>query len=240
VTHAGYQTDLAYIHDAGYGRFARSAAGVLLKLLKKSGKRGLVVDLGCGSGILAEQVVAAGHGVLGIDISEPMIALAQRRVPRAEFRAESFVTAEIPPCLAVVSIGECINYLFDPANTRRALAGLLRRIHGALLPGGFLMFDVAGPGRIRNGSQTIYHESNGWAVGVVATEKGRRLTRRITSFRRVGRNYRREYAEHLQQLYSADEMLAMLRAAGFRARRVPGYGALHFPRGLTGFLARKS
>src|SRR5207247_6300927 len=101
---------LAYIHGAGFGRLARAAAALLLDELGRSGiDRGLVIDLGCGSGILAEQLSAGGFDVLGIDISTAFIALARRRVPRGEFRAESMLTADLPRCVAVAAVGECIN-----------------------------------------------------------------------------------------------------------------------------------
>ena len=52
-----YREDLAYIHDAGFGALARSAAPVLLEDLRRRGvDGGLVIDLGCGSGILSEAV----------------------------------------------------------------------------------------------------------------------------------------------------------------------------------------
>lgn len=82
-----YRDDLAYIHDVGFGNLARHAAPVLLDGLRQRGvDRGLVIDLGCGSGILAQALVAAGYDILGIDISAAMIALAQQRVPNGQFR----------------------------------------------------------------------------------------------------------------------------------------------------------
>src|SRR5262245_34869396 len=67
---AAYREDLAYIHDVGHGDFARDAAPGLLALLRRQGIReGLVVDLGCGSGIWAEILVREGYRVLGIDLS---------------------------------------------------------------------------------------------------------------------------------------------------------------------------
>ena len=55
-----------------------------------------MIDLGCGSGILSRAVSEAGYDVLGIDISEAMIAMARQRVPRGQFRVESLLTAELP------------------------------------------------------------------------------------------------------------------------------------------------
>src|SRR5262249_53212466 len=103
-----YREDLAYIHDAGFGGFARGAAALLLDDLRsRAVERGLVIDLGCGSGILAEQLSAGGFDVLGIDLSPALIALARKRVPGGRFRVESLLTAELPRCVAVAAVGEC-------------------------------------------------------------------------------------------------------------------------------------
>jgi 2-polyprenyl-3-methyl-5-hydroxy-6-metoxy-1,4-benzoquinol methylase len=61
-----YQNDLAYIHDTGFGEFARGSAPGLLQLFQQNGIiEGLVVDLGCGSGIWARALADAGYEVVG-------------------------------------------------------------------------------------------------------------------------------------------------------------------------------
>jgi SAM-dependent methyltransferase len=200
-----------------------------------------VIDLGCGSGILSQEVAAAGYDVLGIDVSEAMIAMARERVPQGRFRVESLLQAELPPCVAVAAVGEAFNYLFDPGNTGRALAKLFRRIHGALEPGGLLLFDVAEPGRVPGGFQRKHVEGENWAVLVTLEEdRGRRLlTRRITTFRQVGDLYRRDEEIHRQRLLPRSEVAKQLRRLGFRVRTLAGYGSQRFPRGQAGFVARK-
>ena len=144
-----YQEDLAFIHDVGYSEFARRVAPGILDIFARHQIRdGLVVDLGCGSGLWAEQLIKHGYEVLGIDISEAMIQLARRRAPQAEFRVASLFQAEIPPCRAVTSLGECISYLFDTGNDRRALRQLFRRIYTQLAPGGVFIFDVMEAGEL--------------------------------------------------------------------------------------------
>src|SRR6476620_9236965 len=104
---AGYTDDLAFIHDAGFGDLARHAAGVLQNALRAHGFRtGLIVDLGCGSGILSKAMIDAGYDVLGIDISPAMIRIARKRVPRARFATASLLRFEFPACHAVAAIGE--------------------------------------------------------------------------------------------------------------------------------------
>src|SRR5262249_44317063 len=136
-TAAAYKDDLAYIHDAGFGGFAWGAGQVLVEALKPRGfTEGLVIDLGCGSGILSGVFMDAGYQALAIDISEGMVAIARKHVPRAKFRVESLLTAELPGCVAVAAVGECLNYLFDESNTSQKLAKLFRRIYCALVPRG--------------------------------------------------------------------------------------------------------
>jgi len=70
-----YETDLAYIHDRGFGDFARRSAPGLLKLLRQNGiVDGLVVDLGCGSGIWAHQLANAGFQVMGVDAPHRVVS----------------------------------------------------------------------------------------------------------------------------------------------------------------------
>jgi SAM-dependent methyltransferase len=238
-----YRDDLAYIHDAGFGRFAQAAGPVLMEALSQGGiKDGLVIDLGCGSGIMSRVISEAGYDVLGIDISEAMIAMARRRVPQGRFRVESLLRAEFPHSVAIAAVGECINYLFDSGNNRSSLAKLLRRIHQSLISGGLFLLDVAEPGRVPGaGIARSYFEGDDWAV-LVTTEEDRRqklLTRRITSFRRVGELYRRDQEVHRQRLLAGPELADQLRRIGFRVRILRGYGMLRFGRGHVGLLARK-
>ena len=108
-----------------------------------------MVNLGCGSGLWTQELADARYRVLGIDISEPMINITRRGVPKAAFRVGSLFEADIPPCEANTVICEVLNYLFDPDNSRQRLVGLFRRIYNALAFGGVFAFDVAESGQTR-------------------------------------------------------------------------------------------
>jgi SAM-dependent methyltransferase len=229
---AGYDEDLAYTHDRGFGHVAEAAAGFVLTLLHGHGS---VVELGCGSGITARHLSDAGHEVLGIDQSPALIALARERAPQARFQVGSFVTAPLPECDAVLAIGEVLNYLFDEGNTRAALPGLFARIHAALRPGGLLLFDLAGPGVLRNPGRQ-WTAGPDWAVMVERDEVHGVLERRITCFVERGAGYRRSEELHRQRLYRPAEILPLLRAAGFTAHNTRGYSP---GPGRNVYLARK-
>jgi SAM-dependent methyltransferase len=238
---AAYDEDLAYIPDVGFGGFARDAAPGLLEMLRQRGvTNGRVVDLGCGSGIWAERLMRAGYDVVGFDLSAAMIAMARKRAPGAELYRKSFLDVELPPCDAVTSLGECFNYLFDAKAGEKSLSRLFRNVHAALRPGGLFIFDVATPGR--GAGPTVKNFSGrDWAILIEVDEDKphRVLTRRITSFRKIGKLYRRNEEIHRLRLYRPLDIAAMLRKAGFRARIVRGYGKLRFKPGHHGFVARK-
>src|SRR5919199_3976758 len=102
-----YREDLAHIHHLGFGQLAKNAAEVLLNALRNSAiDKGTVVDLCCGSGLLAGELTTAGYDVLGIDISEALLDIAKEHAPSAHFRKESIWKSELPSCVAVAAIGE--------------------------------------------------------------------------------------------------------------------------------------
>src|ERR687889_420478 len=238
-----YGEDLAYIHDVGHAEFALGAAPGIMEILDRNViHHGLVVDLGCGSGLWARKLVDAGYRVLGIDISEAMIELSRNRVPEAEFRVGPLFEAEIPRCQAVTSVSEVLNYLFDAENEERGLGRLFRRVHDALVPGGVFVFDVLGPGQVPPGATTKgFSVGEDWAVLSEREEDAERGTmeRRIISFRKVGEYYRRIDEVHRVRLYDPSELATELERVGFQVRTMRHYGDLPLEEGHTAFVARK-
>ena len=239
-----YEEDLAYIHDVGYGDYAlKSAPGILDILAQNNIREGLVVDLGCGSGISALELSKADYRVLGVDISESLIAIARTRVPDAEFRVESLFKADIPSCDAVISIGECFNYLFDADNNSHILTQLFNRIYNALTPGGVFIFDIAEPGQVIPGNKTQgFTEGKDWIVLVEKEENQEqsRLIRRIITLRKVKEYYRRDEEIHHLRLYKAKDVGEQLRQVGFQIQVMRSYGQYELPKVHTAFIARKS
>jgi SAM-dependent methyltransferase len=230
-----YDEDLAYIHDQGYSRIAEGAAASVLGLLPPHAS----IELGCGSGVTAARLTDAGPEVLGIEQSGALITLARRRAPRADFRVGSFVSEPIPQCDAVLAIGEVFNYRLDEGNTRAALPSLFARIHAALRSNGLLVFDLAAPGRLPGGRNRTWTSGPDWAVLAENHEEGELVTRHITSFRERGAGYRRREEVHRQRLHRPGEILALLRAAGFRAHTRRRYGEVSPGRGRHVYVARK-
>jgi SAM-dependent methyltransferase len=239
----GYGDDLTYIHDAAFSDYNRNAAPGLLRILRRNGiTDGLVVDLGCGSGRWARELNQRGYEVIGVDQSPAFIRRARKITPQCKFVRASLWRVKLPACDAVTSIGECLNYRFDRKTGKRELARLFGRVYRALRPGGVFIFDVAEPARVpEEGPRRTFSQGANWAILVeTAGDRSRKtLTRRIISFRRIGGRYRRSEEIHRLRLYSADEMVRMLRRAGFEVKCLTAYGRFRLPPGILAFLARK-
>lgn len=237
-----YKADLAHIHDVGFGDYALQAIPGILSTLAETGiTDGLIVDLGCGSGLSTREFIQAGYQVLGIDISPSMIEIARKRVPEADFRVDSLFKIEIPRCNAVTSIGECFNYLFDPDNNSQTLMQLFQRIYEALNPGGLLIFDILVAGEMKTGTTQGFRDGDGWLV-LFSKEIGQNqenLTRRIITFRQVGEFYRRDDEVHQQRLYKVQDITEQLRQVGFVVQVLRSYGEFNLPPAHAVFVAQK-
>ncbi len=238
-----YGHDVAHVHDAGHGDFARDAAPGVLGLMRRAGiHEGLVVDLGCGSGIWAAALVDAGYDVIGVDQSAALLEIARERAPGARFVRASLFDVKLPPCSAVTVLGECFSYSVDRRAGRPALAIVLRRIAAALRPGGLLVFDVITRGSEPETGRRTWSEGPDWLLCLEAREDpdAGTLTRRIAVFRPEHDRYRRSDELHRLWLYSRVDALADLEAAGLQARTLTGYGRrVRFRRGQIGFAALK-
>ncbi|HEX2060003.1 MAG TPA: class I SAM-dependent methyltransferase, partial [Thermoanaerobaculia bacterium] len=191
-----YRDDLAYIHHHGFSEFIESAAPGILETLWRAGIReGLVVDIGCGSGVLARELTRAGFDVLGVDASPSMIALARETAPAARFEAGSFESFALPPCAAITAIGEVLNY--------GDIRAFLPRAARSLTKGGVLLFDVA-----ERDAYPPYDErrvdGDDWSVIAIKESDGATLTRRVLTFRMDGETMRRDEEVHTLELYDRD------------------------------------
>lgn len=241
-----YGTLQARIHHERFGGLAATAAARLTAELGAAGHTsGTVVELGCGSGILARRLLDAGYGVVASDVSPAMVELARAIAPEASVTVAAAVDADVPECVAVCAVGEVCNYAVDARAGLDAIATIAARARSALLPGGLFVLDVATPGR--NGGEPVrqvFHSADDWALGMVATEIADppTLERRITIFaeREHGR-FERVEEHHVLHLYDPDAVRAVLERAGFTVAVDARYGpdAPQPPAGWCVFVARR-
>ena len=100
-----------------------------------------VLDVGCGGGILAESMAAAGARVTGIDLSEKALSVARLHLFESghsvDYRLISAedLAEEMPAHFDVVTCMEMLEHVPDPASTIAACARLVK-------PGGHVFFST--------------------------------------------------------------------------------------------------
>ena len=101
-----------------------------------------VLDVGCGGGILADAMARRGADVLGIDLAEKSLKVAQlhaleTQTPHVAYRCVSAeaLSEEMPGAFDVVTCMEMLEHVPDPASVVAACARLVR-------PGGWVFFST--------------------------------------------------------------------------------------------------
>jgi SAM-dependent methyltransferase len=214
-----YRDDLAYVFDQGYGFHAESCAPGLLGLLEPIRQRnGLVLEIGCGSGLLTARLVRAGHRVIATDASPAMLDLARRAAPAAEdVRLLTLPDDPVPAVDAIVGIGHALNYLPDVAAVERGLGALA----DALAPDGLLAIDLCdlewGAGRV--GALPQGRVGADWAIITRFSQpEPDRFDRDLTTFvRTADGSYRRDDEHHGNVLIDTSTVPALLLRHGVTA-----------------------
>ena len=93
-------------------------------------KNSSILDVGCGPGINAEIFINNGHKVTGIDISEQMIALAEKRCPEGNFSVKKAGDLETSEKYDVVCLSFIIVHLEDEETAR-----LIKKLPSLIHPG---------------------------------------------------------------------------------------------------------
>jgi SAM-dependent methyltransferase len=106
------------------------------RLLASMQPESRIIDIGCGPGVpTAAQLDAAGHRVVGVDISPRQVVLAQSEVPGAEFVAADIFDLHFEPG----SFDDAIALFSLTHVPRGRYPDLFARLHSWLVPGGVFL-----------------------------------------------------------------------------------------------------
>lgn len=135
-----------------------------------------VLDLGCGPGNMARQLVLSGKGytITGVDLSEEMLRIARENVPEASFFCQDIREINFKPnSFDVILLSFCIVHLKD-----KEMVSLLEKVSQYLKAGGkvylsFMEGKTAGFETTSFSREEIYfHYHTAERVGEVLTQNG--------------------------------------------------------------------
>lgn len=184
-----------------------------------------VLDLGCGTGELACRLAASGLEVVGLDPAEASLEVARRK-PHAERVRWILGGAEDAPAVEAdlaVMTGNVAQVFLEDAHWAAALAAA----HGALRPGGLLVFEVRDPSRRaweRWTPDSTRQRADVPGVGVVETwVELTDVSLPFVSFRHVyvfESDGARLVSDSTLRFRERDEIERSLSAAGFERREI--------------------
>jgi SAM-dependent methyltransferase len=229
-----YRSDLARVHHKGFGFHADLCAPGILALLEPVRERdGLVLEIGCGSGLLTRYLVDAGHRVLATDASPAMLELARATAPDAEaIERLTLPNDPVPVCDAVVGIGHALNYLPTIDAVERSLVALGR----ALVPGGVFALDLEdlewAAARVDQPAQGRVGDD--WAIITeYAVPAPDTFVRRITTFLRADDGtWQRDDETHHNVMVDSRTVPPLLAAEGVEVEVRRSFGSEELPVGL--------
>ena len=191
------------------------------------GGRLLALDLGCGTGAIAVELVVRGYDVIGIDRSEDMLGQAREKAAllgighgagglaliRQDISAfELFGTVDLAVCLM-----DTLNHLSTALQVRR----MFRLCHHYLNHGGLFLFDIATPRHFSEtlGNQVFYDLSRDVSMIWKNTyDPGRQSSRAEIAVFLQGddRRYERVDAVVREKAYPVAAVRGWLEKAGFK------------------------
>ena len=178
-----------------------------------------VLDLCCGTGLLAAELIALGYRVVGVDASDAMLALARRRLgPDAPLRRISLPELKVEGVFdAAVSTLDGFTYL-SPEELRSTTAAVALRLR----PAGWLVFDLHTDAMMEFtiANPVVAGQSAGsdFVISSVVDPDARSCETRIELTRpRDGGGLREE---HRQYFHSEAAVRAALEDAGFSVTAV--------------------
>ena len=192
-------------------------------ILKENGiDDGLVLDLGCGTGSLTEELAARGYDMIGVDYSEDMLEIAMEKREESghgilyllqdmrEFELYGTVRAIISAC-------DSVNYITEDED----LEEVFRLVNNYLDPEGLFLFDFNTEYKYREilGERTIAEDRKDcsfiWDNYYYEEEQMNEYE--LTLFIRDEEQpefYRKYQETHLQRAYTLDVIKELLENAG--------------------------
>jgi SAM-dependent methyltransferase len=236
-----YRGDLALVHHRGFGFHADACAPGILSLLEPVRERaGLILELGCGSGLLTRKLVDAGHRVIATDASPAMLEVAKEHADGAEdIRQLTLPDDPLPKADAIVSIGHAVSYLPDEEAVDRALIAIAR----AVRPGGLFAVDICDLewGRAREGLRDSGRVGEDWAIVTrYSMPTPQRFVREMTTFlRNPDGSWRRDDERLDNVLVDTGRIPARVAPEGIEATVTSSFGQESNPDGLRVVIGRR-
>lgn len=184
---------------------------------------GPVLELACGSGRLAIMLAQNNYEIMGADLSEEMLSLAEMHARQAQcelplVQADMLDLSELPQFSAVTCFADSFCYLKDEAQMLQAFT----EVYNHLQANGKFIFDVITPyqtDEVYPGYMYNYtDESQAFVWSSFADEAPHSAVHELTFFiyEPASDSYKRVSEIHHERTYPLETYQKLLRQAGFK------------------------
>lgn len=129
------------LYDTRHSFVSAFGADVVSLLAPQSGEH--ILDLGCGTGQLADKIASSGTNVTGIDASAEMIARAKSAYPNLHFEQQSGTDFELHASFDGVFSNATLHWINEPEK-------VIKQMYKHLKPGGRLVAEFGGKGNVQS------------------------------------------------------------------------------------------
>ena len=220
----------------------REWADFLQEILQKEGiNDGLVLDLGCGTGSMTEELAGRGYDMIGVDNSEDMLEIAMEKRQESGhdilYLLQDMQEFELYGTVrAVVSVCDSVNYVTE----KEELEQVFRLVNNYLDPGGIFVFDFNTEYKYREvlGDRTIAEnrEDSSFIWDNYYYEEEHMNEYELTIFIQEADQkelYHKYQETHFQRAYTLEEIRELLEKSGLRfvaayedyTKEAPGKGS---------------
>ena len=202
-------------------------AEYLIGSLKEYGiEDGIVLELGCGTGVMTELLAESGYDMIGVDNSEEMLGEAMEK--RAESGHEILYLEQdmrefelYGTVRAIVSVCDCMNYILEEDDLKEAF----RRVKRFLKEDGVFIFDMNSHYKYKEilacNTFAEDREDASFIWDNFYDEEDRINEYQLSLFIQNEEGTYNKYEElHLQKAYEEGEITRLLHEAGFSTIRV--------------------
>lgn len=183
----------------------------------------LMLELACGTGTVTSILSNKGYDMIGADLSEDMLNVAREKCPPSVLLLnqdmtdfELYGTVDVILCLL-----DSVNYITDT----KKLQKMFKLAHNYLEYGGLFVFDINSAYKLKNiiAENTFIRETED-VYSVWENEQNDEFVKFCLNFfvKDEEGKYERFYEEHKERIYEIDEVMSMLKKAGFEDVKVYG------------------
>lgn len=180
-----------------------------------------IVDLGCGTGNIAIPLSRNGYHLIGLDLSEEMLAIAYDKMQESNITFplinQNMKEFQLPNQVdLIISYCDSLNYLAGIEEIKETF----RKVYDNLKDNGFFIFDMHTPYKIKEVFKDNTFAWNDKEISVIwlpeVDETNLIVEHDLTFFVQAEDNYYEKFNEiHRQQTYTMDTVKRVLEETGF-------------------------